>query len=95
MNFLLFHCQASNKTAYFRMPRPLINDSGVQFQPTTLLDWTSFTYQTVLANSKNLRYYFFNYIEFIIELFVLHNSIFVKWYAPVVRTTFKELNKIE
>ena len=43
--FLLFHCQASNKTTYFRMPRPLINEHGVQFQPTTLLDWTSFTYQ--------------------------------------------------
>jgi len=43
--FLLFHCQASNKTAYFRMPRPLINDNGVQFQPTTLLDWATFTYQ--------------------------------------------------
>ena len=43
--FLLFHCQTNKKTAYFRMPRPLINDNGVQFQPTTLLDWTSFTYQ--------------------------------------------------
>ena len=43
--FLLFHCKSSDKTAYFRMPRPLINDNGVQFQPTTLLDWAAFTYQ--------------------------------------------------
>ena len=42
---LLFHCQTPDKTAYFRMPRPLINDNGVQFQQTTLLDWVTFTYQ--------------------------------------------------
>jgi len=43
--FLLFHCKTSEKTAYFRMPRPLINTRGVQFQKATLLDWAAFTYQ--------------------------------------------------
>jgi phage replication initiation protein len=43
--FLIFNCAAGEKEVYFRMPRPQIDTTGVQFQKATLLDWVSFTYQ--------------------------------------------------